>query len=126
MPKYTMLTLRYKVSLIEEAEKPTCTKNQLAEKQNMPFSTLSTILKKKENLLEAYGTTHSSRRSRIRFPMYPDVDVDLVKWLQYANAAYHPVNGTVLREKANDLELHLGHEGFKCSNGWFARFEKAK
>lgn len=124
MPKYKTLTLREKVSLIEEAEKSTCTKTQLAERHKMPLSTLSTILKNKEKLLEAYGKTHSSKRSRIRFPTYPDVEVALMKWLQRANAAHLPVNGTILREKADDLALRLGHEGFKCSNGWFARFKE--
>ncbi|KAH8042854.1 hypothetical protein HPB51_026119 [Rhipicephalus microplus] len=89
----------------------------------MPLSTLSTIFKNKEKLLEAYGKTHSSKRSRIRFPTHPDVDA-LMKWLQHANAAHLPVNGTILREKADDLALRLGHEGFKCSNDWFARFKE--
>ncbi|KAH8035085.1 hypothetical protein HPB51_004326 [Rhipicephalus microplus] len=124
MPTHKTLTLREKVSLIKEAEKSTCPKTQLAEKHKMPLSTLSTILKNKEMLLEAYGKTHSSKRSRIRFPTYPDVEVALMKWLQHANAPHLPVNDTDLREKADDLALRLGNEGFKWSNDWFARFKE--
>lgn len=60
MPKYKTLTLREKVSLIEEAAKLTCLKTQLAEKYKMPLSTLSTILKNKDKVFEAYGKMHSS------------------------------------------------------------------
>lgn len=124
MPKYKTLTLQEKVQLIAEAEKSTCTKTQLAEKHKVPLSTLSTILKNKTKVIETYGKTHLSKRSRIRFPTYPDVKAALMKWLQNANAAHLPVNGTILREKADELALRLGHEEFKCSNGWFTRFKQ--
>ncbi|KAK8772621.1 hypothetical protein V5799_024135 [Amblyomma americanum] len=123
MPKYRTLTLCQKVCLIEEAEKWTSSKTQLAEKHKVPLSTLSTILKNKTKILEAYGKTHSTKRTRIRFPTYPDVEDALIKWLQHANAAHLPVNGTLLREKADELALRLGHEAFKCSNGCFSRFK---
>uniref|UniRef100_A0A6B0V6J3 Putative tigger transposase n=1 Tax=Ixodes ricinus TaxID=34613 RepID=A0A6B0V6J3_IXORI len=124
MPKYKSLTLKQKICLIEEANKSTCSKTKLAEKHQVPISTLCTILKNQARIIEAYSKTHSAKRSRIRFPIYPDVEAALITWLQNATAAHLPIDGTILREKANDLALKLGHEEFKCSNGWFSRFKE--
>ncbi|XP_070395519.1 tigger transposable element-derived protein 4-like [Dermacentor albipictus] len=124
MPKYyRTLTFCQKVCLIEEAEKWTSSKTQLAEKHKVPLSTLSTTLMNKTKIFKAYGKTHSTKRTRIRIPKYPDVEDALIKWLQHANAAHLPVNGMLLREKADKLALRLGHEAFKCSNGWLSRFK---
>lgn len=124
MPKYKTLTLQQKFCLIQEAGKSACSKTELAKRHGVPLSTLSTILSNKSKILEAYGKTYSSKRSRVRAPTYQDVEAALLRWLQKANAAHLPVNGTLLREKANDLALQLGHEEFKCSNGWFCRFKE--
>lgn len=51
MPKYCRtLTFCQKVCLIEEAEKWTSSKTQLAEKHKVPLSTLSTTLKNKTKI----------------------------------------------------------------------------
>ncbi|KAH8020820.1 hypothetical protein HPB51_005187 [Rhipicephalus microplus] len=48
---------------------------------------------------------HSTKRSRIPFPAYPDVKVALLKWLQHSKAAHLPVNGTILRETSSHCTL---------------------
>ncbi|XP_070384751.1 tigger transposable element-derived protein 4-like [Dermacentor albipictus] len=126
MPKYKTLTLQQKFCLIQEPGKNTCSKAELAERHNVLLWTLSTILKNNLKVLEAYSKTYSSKRSRVRAPTYQDdedVKSALLCWLQKANAAHLPVSGTILREEA-DLTLQLGHEEFKCSNGWLSHFKE--
>lgn len=101
MPKYKSLLLQEKVCLIEEASKSTASKTALAEKHHVPLSTLCNIVKNKQKILDAYSKTHLAKRTRVRAPTYADVEAALTAWLQKANAAHLPVNGTVLREKAD-------------------------
>ncbi|XP_070390990.1 tigger transposable element-derived protein 4-like [Dermacentor albipictus] len=124
MPNYKTLTLQQKFCLIQEAGKNTCSKTELAERHSVPLSMLFTILKNKSKVLEAYSKTYSLKQSRVRAPTYQDVESALLRWLQKANAAHLPVNRTILREKANNLALQLGHKEFKCSNGWFSHFKE--
>ncbi|XP_017354251.1 tigger transposable element-derived protein 4 [Cebus imitator] len=46
-----------------------------------------------------------------------------MRWYRIAQCLNVPVNGPMLRLKANDFAQKLGHNDFKCSNGWLDRFK---
>ncbi|XP_064479166.1 tigger transposable element-derived protein 4-like [Ornithodoros turicata] len=118
------LTLEQKVALIRAVEKGEKSKSVIAKEFNIPASTLSTILKNKQDVFNGFEKNFSSKIKRDRGSKYPEVEVALLEWLKNARSANLPVHGPVLIAKAEALALQLGMPDFKCSNGWLERFKK--
>uniref|UniRef100_A0A023GKX0 Putative tigger transposase n=1 Tax=Amblyomma triste TaxID=251400 RepID=A0A023GKX0_AMBTT len=118
------LTLEQKVLLIKEVEKGRRQKTDIAKEFGIPPSTLSTVLKNKDAVLDGFEKSFSSKRKRNRDSKYPEVEGALLQWLKNARSANLPVNGPALTAKAEALALQMGHKDFKCSNGWLERFKK--
>jgi hypothetical protein len=47
----------------------------------------------------------------------------LLEWFQQMCSDNIPINGPILREKANEIALCLNIDNFKASNGWLLRFK---
>ncbi|XP_064462709.1 tigger transposable element-derived protein 4-like [Ornithodoros turicata] len=120
------LTLEQNVALIRavEMDKGEKSKSVIAKEFNIPASTLSTILKNKQDVFNGFEKNFSSKRKRDRGSKYPEVKVALLEWLKNARSANLPVHGPVLIAKAEALALQLGMPDLKCSNGWLERFKK--
>lgn len=118
------LTLEKKVALIKEVEKGGRTKSSIAQEFGIPLSTLSTVLKNKQKVLDGFQQSFSSQRKRVRGSKFPDVEAALMVWLRNARAANLPVTTSIMMEKADALALQMGHTDFSCSSGWFDRFKK--
>ncbi|KAM6071935.1 tigger transposable element-derived protein 4 [Theristicus caerulescens] len=81
-------------------------------------------MKNKEKVLEAFESLRfDPKRKRLRTAFYTDLEEALMKWYRIAQCLNVPVNGPMLRLKANDFAQKLGHSDFKCSNGWLDRFK---
>jgi hypothetical protein len=61
-----------------------------------------------------------SKRIRIRGAKYGDLEDELFKWFCFAPSNNIPMEGSTIKEKANEIALKLGIE-FQCSNGWLQR-----
>ncbi|XP_062493500.1 tigger transposable element-derived protein 4 [Pezoporus occidentalis] len=108
------------ISAVESGEK----KADIAAKYGIKKNSLSSIMKNKEKLLEAFESLRfDPKRKRLRTAFYTDLEEALVKWYRIAQCLNMPVNGPMLRLKANDFAQKLGHNDFKCSNGWLDRFK---
>ncbi|NWU70485.1 TIGD4 protein, partial [Pterocles burchelli] len=108
------------VSAVESGKK----KADVAAKYGIKMNSLSSIMKNKEKVLKAIETLQfDPKRKRLRTAVYTDVEEALMKWYRVAQCLDVPVNGPMLRLKANDFAQKLGHSDFKCSNGWLDRFK---
>jgi hypothetical protein len=47
----------------------------------------------------------------------------LLEWFQQMRLDNVPINGPILREKANEIALRLNIDNFKASNRWLHRFK---
>ncbi|NXG75390.1 TIGD4 protein, partial [Baryphthengus martii] len=108
------------ISAVESGKK----KADVAAKYGIKKNSLSSIMKNKEKVLEAFESLRfDPKRKRLRTAFYSDLEEALVKWYRIAQCFNVPVNGRMLRLKANDFAQKLGHSDFKCSNGWLDRFK---
>ncbi|NXT92075.1 TIGD4 protein, partial [Anhinga rufa] len=108
------------ISAVESGKK----KADIAAKYGIKKNSLSSIMKNKEKFLEAFESLRfDPKRKRLRTAFYTDLEEALMKWYRIAQCLNVPVNGPMLRLKANDFAQKLGHSDFKCSNGWLDRFK---
>ncbi|NXJ62308.1 TIGD4 protein, partial [Rostratula benghalensis] len=108
------------ISAVESGKK----KADVAAKYGIKKNSLSSIMKNKEKVLEALESLRfDPKRKRLRTAFYTDLEEALMKWYRMAQCLNVPVNGPMLRLKANDFAQKLGHSDFKCSNGWLDRFK---
>ena len=54
---------------------------------------------------------------RLRRATFDEVEDALLLWLKQARTYGVPVDGPLLKQKANELAAELGHKGFHCSDG---------
>ena len=109
--KKNSLSLQTKVAILQEVEKLAKkhgAKVKIAKKYEIPKSTLSTIIKKKEMILEAFEqSTFTPSKKRMRTAAYLEVEEALVSWLQYTQSQNEPISGPILQTKAEKLPLSL-------------------
>ncbi|XP_053259070.1 tigger transposable element-derived protein 4 [Podarcis raffonei] len=121
--KKKSLSLKDKISIIAAIESGK-KKADIAERYGIKKNSLSSIMKNKEKVLEAFESWQfDPKRKRLRTAFHTDLEEALVKWYRMARCSNIPVNGPMLRFQANDFAQKLGHNDFKCSNGWLDRFK---
>ena len=98
--------------------------SKVAEKYDVPRNTISTWLKKKEEIKSAFKSGEvSSKRKNTRIGQNDNLEKALFSWFKKMRTNNLPVNGTVGKEKAISYAKELQIEGFKASNGWFERWK---
>lgn len=63
------------------------------------------------------------KKFRLREATFPEVEDALLIWPHDARSRDIPVNGLLLRKRAEPLAAILGHDDFLCSDGWLSRFK---
>ena len=117
-------SLSTKIAVIDAVEAGERTKSEVAKSFNMPSSTLSTILKNKVKLREMFNLSKiDSGRKHLHQLAYGDLEEALFLWFTQARTINVPVSGPILKIKAKELALQLGHHEFSCSTGWLERFK---
>ncbi|NWI85971.1 TIGD4 protein, partial [Pitta sordida] len=117
------ISIEEKIDIISAVESGK-NKADIAAEYGIKKNSLSSIMKNKEKVLEAFETLRfDPKRKRLRTAFYADLEEALMKWYRIAQCFSVPVNGPMLRLKANDFAQKLGHTDFKCSNGWLDRFK---
>ncbi|UYV75558.1 K02A2.6-like [Cordylochernes scorpioides] len=106
----------------EEIEVEKKKKTDVAQKHNIPQSSLSTIIKNSEKIHQQALHAGESSRKRARGSTYAD-DEALLQWFKQARSAALPVNGPLLSEKAKTLALEFGLKDFTGSGGWIERWK---
>ncbi|UYV80049.1 hypothetical protein LAZ67_18001515 [Cordylochernes scorpioides] len=112
-----------KLQILREIEVEKKKKTDVAQKHNIPQSSLSTIIKNSEKIHQQALHAGESSRKRARGSTYADVDEALLQWFKQARSAALPVNGPLLSEKAKTLALEFGLKDFTGSGGWIERWK---
>ncbi|KAH8042288.1 hypothetical protein HPB51_021372 [Rhipicephalus microplus] len=121
--KRKQISLKDKLDIIEQVEKG---KKQVdvAVAYGLSKQTVSTIINAKEAVLaKKVSGDLQPKRFRLREASYPDVEEALLMWLRDARSRNIPVNGLLLRKRAEQLAVVLNQEQFQCSEGWLSRFK---
>ncbi|UYV73765.1 TIGD4 [Cordylochernes scorpioides] len=122
LSRYTW-TFPIKLQILREIEVEKKKKTDVAQKHNIPQSSLSTIIKNSEKIHQQALHAGESSRKRARGSTYADVDEALLQWFKQARSAALPVNGPLLSEKAKTLALEFGLKDFTGSGGWIERWK---
>ncbi|XP_052034644.1 tigger transposable element-derived protein 4 [Apodemus sylvaticus] len=121
--KKKSLSIEEKIDIINAVERGK-KKADIAAEYGIKKNSLSSIMKNKDKVLEAFESLRfDPKRKRLRTAFYTDLEEALMRWYRIAQCLNVPVNGPMLRLKANDFAQKLGHNDFKCSNGWLDRFK---
>lgn len=119
------LTLEKKMDIIVDFESGSYSKTALATKHGVPKSSLTRILHDKDKLRDAFETSRfGPQRKRLRHGDHEELEKCLVLWLRRARSQSIPINGPLIRAKAEEFVLQLGIKDFLCSEGWLTRFKE--
>lgn len=123
--KYRAKSLKEKVEILQEVDAGKESKVEIAKKHGTPKSTLSTYIKNKRTIEDAYeAEVVASDRKRLRLPKYPELEQALVAWIKDMRSRDLPMSGPIVIAKAGDFALWLNCEDFALSEGWFHRFRE--
>ena len=100
-----------------------CKKTRIEEQFGIAKSSLSTILKHREKIIDATASG-SITCKRIRSAKYEDIETLLLDWFNLMRVSDVPLSGPIIRSKANEIAKSLDIQGFSCSAGWLYRFQK--
>lgn len=101
----------------------------IANDYGVGHSTISQILKNKENILEANKrlTNECDKRARCRVFEISVLEFDRImfSWFTQQRDIAASISGSILKEQARIMKEKLGEAGkFKASNGWLHKFKK--
>ncbi|XP_048364694.1 tigger transposable element-derived protein 4 [Sphaerodactylus townsendi] len=117
------LSIKDKIDIMTAVESG-MKKSDIAAKYGIKKNSLSSIMKSKDRILEAFEFQQfDPKRKRLRTALYTDLEEELLKWYRMAQGLNVTISGPMLRLRANAIAQKLGHSDFKCSNGWLDRFK---
>ncbi|XP_049845510.1 tigger transposable element-derived protein 6-like [Schistocerca gregaria] len=120
----TALNVQLKLKILDEVDRGT-KKTAIAEQFGIPKSTLSTIIKNGEKIINAVASGSGNKSKRLRTTAeYEDIETLLLVWSNHMHASNISLTGSVIQSKANDIAKDMGIEDFRCSAGWLYRFQK--
>uniref|UniRef100_H3A4R8 HTH CENPB-type domain-containing protein n=1 Tax=Latimeria chalumnae TaxID=7897 RepID=H3A4R8_LATCH len=122
--KCKAITLETKYQIVTAVDANKQYKKQIADEFGISPSTLNTILKSKDKILEAYHSSDfDSARKKLRTADYKDVENVLFEWFKSVRDENVPLSGPILVVKADELSKKLGHADFSASQSWVERFK---
>ncbi|GBP96284.1 Heterogeneous nuclear ribonucleoprotein U-like protein 1 [Eumeta japonica] len=85
-------------------------------------STVSTIWKNKEKILQTESEGKSSKK--LKKPKYEDLDQAILSWFHRQRQNNMPISGPLVKAKAENFAEELGLAAFKASEGWLGKFKQ--
>lgn len=118
------LSVREKSKLIDEVEKGTRKKKDIAAEFGIPANTLSTILKEKEKIRKAVEESrHAPERKRLKTSSFPKLEDAMFAWVKNMRDRNVPLQGGLIREQAEKFAKEMGIQSFQASVGWLDKFK---
>lgn len=118
-------TLKEKVEILREVDGGKTSKLEIARKHGIPKSTLSTYIKNKRAIEEAYATdAFTGSRKRLCSAKHPELERAVLTWIKEMRSQNIPLSGPIVMAKAADYALRLNIDDFKASEGWLHRFRE--
>lgn len=117
--KRCALSIDTKRKILECIDEKRLPKTEIAKKFGIPKSTLFTIVKNRDSILNAVP-----ERKRIREGKFPLLEKALLDWLKSMRSKNIPLDGNALKEKSIVFfEKLYPNESFKASDGWLQNFK---
>ncbi|XP_046395439.1 tigger transposable element-derived protein 6-like [Ischnura elegans] len=120
--KRRQLSIETKLQILESVDTGE-KKTAIAERFNIPASTLSTIIANRHKMgngIEKFGP----ERKRSRSCKNDELDRKVFEWFTEVRSANIPLSGSILQDRAKTIALKLGIDDFHASNGWLSRFKR--
>ena len=106
-------------------DNPTRGYRKLAKKFAVGKTQIQTIIKEKQEILEAYENNQRKGLKRQRSGRYADVNEAVWEWYCLCRSSNIPVPGTMIQEEGLVMAEKLHVDGFVASDGWLERFKNA-
>ena len=113
-------SIEFKLKVLQEVDKNR-KKKDICEEFGIAKSTLSTFIKDRDKLQDLNDVAPT--RKRTRTALHSDVDEAVLIWFKQTLAMNVPINGPLLKSKANALAEELGINDWEASDGWLHRFK---
>lgn len=111
------LSIEEKYKLIKDVEDG-LKKKEAADKYGIPASTVSTIFKNKESIINSFESGFRLCSKRVRTPKFKNVDKAVLDWFSATRSQNMPISGAILKEKAIEFAKRFGDDNFTASTGW--------
>ncbi|XP_045489725.1 uncharacterized protein LOC111001690 isoform X3 [Pieris rapae] len=96
--------------------------SDVAKRFGFSCSTVSTIWKNKEKILQAKAEGKSSKK--LKKPKYENLDQALISWFHRQLLNDMPISGPIVKAKAENFAKEHGLTSFKASEGWLEKFKQ--
>ena len=100
------------------------TQMEVAKEFGISQTQVSRISGKRDEIRQKAKENTNITRKRQRTGKSADVETALLRRFEQMRAKGAPVNGPLLKEKAESLAESLGVPGFEASNGWLYRWKE--
>lgn len=118
-----MLSLETKVKIIRAVESG-IKQSEVGKRFEINKQTVSAIIKTKDKILDDFKKCRPETK-KVKKIERQDVDTVLLNWFTAKHGMGFPINGHILKEKANQLAKMLEpNSNFECSDGWIHRFKQ--
>ena len=122
--KLNLKSIQDKYQAIKAVEAGIKKKGDIAKEFGIPPNTLSTWLKNKVKIVDAYeSSSFGPATKKMRTADYPNLEKALDIWFRNCRASSVSITGPLFKDQAHTLATKLGHTEFKCSDGWLSRFK---
>jgi len=122
--KCIVQSIETKYKAILEVEAGVKKKAQIARDLGIPANTLSTWIKSKDKIKDAFeSSSFGPKTKRMRTAKYQQLEEALDIWFKESRALDVNISGPIIRNKAEKLAKQMGHPDFQCSSGWLDRFK---
>ena len=91
-------------------------------KYGVPPNTISTWIKNKEKYLKALENNCSSKKQKFRENNFEKLDNVVFRWFLSKRSQNIPIDGNLIKEKAEVYAKELGYTNFVGSTGWLDRW----
>lgn len=120
------LTLREKISVIQERETSGKSQRELAKIFNTGKTQIQSILKRKQEYLEAYEQNSCAGRKRPCSYASENDEINTLTWQWFCRmrTSAISISGPMIQAQALHYAKELGKDQFKASNGWLDSFKK--
>jgi predicted transcriptional regulator len=120
--KLKSLTIEKKSEILKEVDSGV-KKKAIAEKYEIPPSTLSTIIKNRTPTVQFAQEICNSANMKRNRPR-KKVNLAVLKWFSSVRNQNLPISAPILKKKVLQFAESLGEETFKASTGWLDKFKK--
>ena len=115
--------LKKKMQLIREIENNLSSRKEIAMREGIALSTINTWVLEKEKIVSEFSNSRSSLKRNMA-THYPEIESALLAWFEMQRSNNIPINGPLLKEKAEELAFKIGRTDFICNSSWISRFVK--